>query len=178
MPKRGAGQVPDKKDSEESQGISVLDLPEDQLQLDTDDGDREGDSEDEVSSDDAADPKGAFEEQDVSDAEAYLSADEVEKSVLDLMQGQQEAKGPEEELPQDRSDRTAEAGTSDAPSDSDSSEDERPSRNTGVSLQAGSKTKPLFLHLLNTLTEHLMAASWSCSRPAWHSACPRTFCPG
>ena len=158
MPKRGAGQVPDKKDSEESQGISVLDLPEDQLQLDTDDGDREGDSEDEVSSDDAADPKGAVEEQGVSAAEAYLSADEVEKSVLDLMQGQQEAKGPEEEVPQDRSDRTAEAGTSDAPSDSDSSEDERPSRNTGVSLQAGSKTKPLFLHLLNTLTEHLMAA--------------------
>ena len=144
MPKRGAEQVPDKKSSEESQGISVLDLPEDQLQLDTDDGDRECDSEDEVSSDDAADPKGAFGDQDASDAEADLSANEVEKSVLDLMQGQQAARGSENQAPQDRSDRTAEAGTSDAPLGSDSSEDERPSRNTGVSLQAGSKTSLSF----------------------------------
>ena len=140
MPKRGAGQGPDKKGSEDIKGISVLDLAEDQLQLDTDEVDREGDSEDEVSSDDAANIQGAFAEHDASDAEAYLSADEVEKSVLDLMQGEQAARGSEKEAPQDRSDRTAEAGTSDAPPDSDSSEDDRPSRNTGLSSQAGSKT--------------------------------------
>ena len=144
MPKRGAGKATDKKGSEERQGISVLDLPEDQLQLDTDEGDRESGSGDEVSSDDAADIQGASGEQDASDGEAYLSADEVEKSVLDLMQGQQAARGSEKEAPQDRSDRTAEAGTSDAPSGSDSSEDERPSRNTGVSLPAGSNASVSF----------------------------------
>ncbi len=61
------------------------------------------------------------------------SDDEIDRAVLDLVQRQEgeEAQPPEQR--QDRSDRTADAGTSEAAgNDSDSSDDERPNRNTGT----------------------------------------------
>ncbi len=128
MPKRGADKGAVKASSEAERAISVLGLPERQLDLDTEESGSEGDSEEGFSSDEADEGAAALEDLDADDDEEDGSADEVRKSVLALVQGQQAAG---EDAPQDRRDRTAEAGTSGAQSDSDSSEDERPSRNTG-----------------------------------------------
>lgn len=128
MPKRGAGKTPQKDASESEKGISVLDLPERQLDLETEESGSESDSEQGFDSDDAGEGAEALNGLEASDDEVDGAADEISKSVLELMQGQQAAG---EEPPQDRRDRTAEAGTSDSQSNSDSSEDERPSRNTG-----------------------------------------------
>ena len=130
MPKRSAGPKPVKKAEENEQGISVLDLPERQLDLDTDESGSESDSEQGFSSDDANEGAQPADSQEASDDEDGWG-DEIGKSALDLMKGPQAAAGGLGDVPQDRRDRTAEAGTSDAQSDSDSSEDERPSRNTG-----------------------------------------------
>lgn len=129
MPKRGADKAPGKAASEAERAISVLDLPERQLDLDTEESGSESDSEQGVSTDEADEGPAALDglDADAEDGDDG-SADEVGKSVLELMQGQRAAG---EDAPQDRKDRTAEAGTSDAQPDSDSSEDERPSRNTG-----------------------------------------------
>lgn len=134
MPKRSAGPKPVKETDETEKGISVLDLPERQLDLDTDESGSESDSEQGFSSDDADEGAGPADSQEASDDEGG-SGDEIGKAALELMQGPQAAPGAlgEEDVFQDRRDRTAEAGTSDAQSDSDSSEDERPSRNTGHS---------------------------------------------
>ena len=128
MPKRSAAKVPAKEASEAERAISVLDLPERQLDLDTEESGSESDSEQGFSSDEGDDGAEALEGLEANGDADDGSADEVGKSVLELMQGQQAAG---EDAAQDRKDRTAEAGTSGAQSDSDSSEDERPSRNTG-----------------------------------------------
>ena len=130
MPKRGAAKVPAKEVSEAERAISVLDLPERQLDLDTEESGSESDSEQGFSSDEADDGAEALEVLESKGDADDGSADEVGRSVVELMQGQQRAG---EGVAQDRRDRTAEAGTSGAQSDSDSSEDERPSRNTGQS---------------------------------------------
>ena len=132
MPKRSAGPKPVKEAEETEKGISVLDLPERQLDLDTDESGSESDSEQGFSSDDAHEGAEPADSQEASDDEDG-SGDEIGKSALDLMKGPQAAAGALGDVPQDRRDRTAEAGISDAQSDSDSSEDERPSRNTGRS---------------------------------------------
>ena len=128
MPKRGAEKAAAKDASEAERAISVLDLPERQLDLDTEESGSESDSEAGFSSDEADEGAAALEGLEADGDDDDGSADEVGKSVLELVQGQQAAG---EDAPQDRRDRTAEAGTSGAQSDSDSSEDERPSRNTG-----------------------------------------------
>lgn len=131
MPKRGADKMPVKEASEDGKGISVLDLPERQLDLDTDETGSDSGSEQEFSSDDDDEGLAAVNDGEADDDEDQASDDDIRKSVLDLMQGTQAAGALDEAAFQDRRDRTAEAGTSGAQSDSDSSEDERPSRNTG-----------------------------------------------
>ena len=145
MPKRGADKAPAKAASETERAINVLDLPERQLDLDTEESGSESDSEQGFSTDEANEGAAALEglDADVNDDYDDGSADEVGKSVLELMQGQRAAG---EDAPQDRRDRTAEAGPSDAQPDSDSSEDERPSRNTGQTLTTKGLPKHNSLH--------------------------------
>jgi hypothetical protein len=124
MPKRRAGPTLVKGADENETGISVLDLTERQLDLDTDEPGSLSDSEQGFSDDDDDGTTNTAHGQEASDDDTG-TGDEVGKAVFDLMQGPHAAAGAlgEEEVPQ--------AGTSDALSDSDSSEDERPSRNTG-----------------------------------------------
>jgi len=85
-------------------------------------------SEDEITDEEEDDE----EEKDETDAELYSSDDEIDKAVLDLVQGKEGGGSQPGEEHEDRQDRTADAGTSQAAgAESDSSDDERPNRNTG-----------------------------------------------
>ena len=70
---------------------------------------------------------------DVAGSEGLESSDdEIDRAVLDLVQGKNDDESQPPEHQPDRQDRTADAGSSQQAADeTDSSDDERPNRNTG-----------------------------------------------
>lgn len=131
-------------------------LDADQLDLSSSD---EEDSEEEAgaleveSGDDEPESADADEEDDEDEEdgdEQASSDDEVGRTVLDLIQGRGAGPGgggEDAQEAQDREDRTADAEPAHDPG-SDSSEDERPSRNTGAAAAAAhpSQLSPAAMH--------------------------------
>ena len=114
-------------------------LDADQLDLsssDEEDFDEEA-GELEVDSRDDEDNEDAEDEDEEDGDELESSDDEVGRTVLDLIEGRGAGpgEGDDAEQTQDREDRTADAEPAHDPG-SDSSEDERPSRNTGAAAAA------------------------------------------
>lgn len=118
-------------------------LDADQLDLSSND---EEDSEEDAgalevdSRDEESEPASAEDDEEDDLDELESSDDEVGRTVLDLIQGRDAGAGSRDDAEdtQDRQDRTADAESAHDPG-SDSSEDERPSRNTG----AAATTHPL-----------------------------------
>lgn len=142
MPKRSKDSKVIADDKAEHKEDAGLDIKE--LDLSSDDGEasdqeEEQDFPEDDSGDDQSEPESDEGDEEADGNEEASSEDEVGRVVLDLIQarGAQEGEpggdGQPGEQQLDRQDRTADAEPAHDPG-SDSSEDERPSRNTGAAV--------------------------------------------